>query len=458
MLPSQRLEISVAANIPTNYVIMKKILMMAAAAMMLFSCQNDDATDSSFAMKASGADYAACSLPVQTVSGDITANTTWTNDKVWEIDGVVRVKNGATLTIQAGTFIKAVNHVVDTPEGILVITKTGKIDAQGTEESPIVFTSYNLLDCDAATTATPGDFGGIVLLGDAEINTGSVTNVIEGLGDQPNVEDFYFGGSNNAHNAGIMKYVRIEFAGRILNAATGVEVNGLTFGAVGNGTVIDHIQVSYGRDDSYEFFGGKVSPSYLVSLACDDDNFDFDNGYTGSITRAIAVADKNSTHSKSGGNPDSNGIELDNNASGTVTTLITRPVISFMSIYGLQNCADGNLLENAVHVRRAGRIALTNSLVSGYNTGIFVETPSTTASPTLFSNVNVDAFVTVSNPAGITGVTGVAACGTADAFGASQPWYNNGTLSFTTSPSRTNGAFAGGVAIWTNNWTKFSGF
>jgi hypothetical protein len=433
---------------------MKKFLMMAAAASMLFSCQNEDESDSSFKMKASGADYAACSLPVQTVSGAITANTTWTNDKVWEIDGIVTVKNGATLTIQPGTFIKAVSHSENAAEGVLVITKEGFINAQGTEEAPIVFTSYKLLDCNENTVAAPGDFGGVVILGEGEVNNGLTNNIIEGLNDQTPIADYYYGGSNNADNSGTMKYVRIEYAGRIYDAAQAYEINGLTFGAVGSATVIDHIQVSYGKDDSYEFFGGKVNASYLVSFACDDDNFDFDLGYTGTITRALAVADKNSTHSTSSSAADSNGIELDNNPGGTVTTLITRPVISFMSIYGLPNCADGNLLENAVHVRRAGKITMTNSLVSGYNRGIYLEGSLSTGT---FVNVAADAFVTPANPTPLTGVTETISCPAA-AFGASQPWFNSGTLSFTTSPSRTNGAFAGGVAIWTNNWTKFSGF
>ena len=433
---------------------MKKVFLLAIAMMFFNSCQNDDAAaDSSFAMNSAGADYSGVPATVQTVSGNITTNTTWTNDRVWEISGVVRVI-GAKLTIQPGTFIKAKPLTGGAATGVLVITKTGQIDAQGTAASPVIFTSYNLLDGNASTVATPGDFGGVVLLGDAQVNTGVTTNVIEGLGDQPNVSDFYYGGSNNAHNAGILKYVRIEFAGRILDAATGVEINGLTAGGVGSGTSIDYVQVSYGRDDSFEFFGGTVNASHLVSFAPDDDNFDFDFGYTGTITKAIAIADKNSTHSLSGGNPDSNGIELDNNATGSSTTLITRPVISQMSIVGTSSATDAALYENAIHVRRLGQISLTNVTVTGYLTGIRWESPSLPANSS-WSLLSVHGFTNPVLPTdtslGLGSTTSTV--NPATAWSLTQPFFNNGALNFTGA----TGAFKT-EANWTNTWTKFTNF
>ncbi|WP_338839601.1 hypothetical protein [Flavobacterium ginsenosidimutans] len=433
---------------------MKKVFLLAIAMMFFNSCQNDDAAaDSSFAINSAGADYSGVPTAVQTVSGNITTNTTWTNDRVWEISGVVRVI-GAKLTIQPGTFIKAKPLTGGAATGVLVITKTGQIDAQGTAASPVIFTSYNLLDANAATVAAPGDFGGVVLLGDAQTNTGVTTNVIEGLGDQPNVSDFYYGGSNNAHNAGILKYVRIEFAGRILDAATGVEINGLTAGGVGSGTSIDYVQVSYGRDDSFEFFGGTVNASHLVSFAPDDDNFDFDFGYTGTITKAIAIADKNSTHSLSGGSPDSNGIELDNNATGSSTTLITRPVISQMSIVGASSSTDAALYENAIHVRRLGQISLTNVTVTGYVTGIRWESPSLPANSS-WSLLSVHGFTNPVLPVGTSLGLGstTSTVNPATAWSLTQPFFNNGALNFTGA----TGAFKT-EANWTNTWTKFTNF
>ncbi|KIQ23316.1 hypothetical protein RT99_04015 [Flavobacterium sp. MEB061] len=436
---------------------MKKFFLCAMIALAVSSCQNDDSTaDSSFSMKAAGADYSGYPGTVQTVSGDITTNTTWTSDKVWEIEGVVRVKSGATLTIQAGTFIKAKPLAVGVATGVLVITKTGKIDAQGTATAPIIFTSYNLLD-GAATTATPGDFGGVVILGDAVVNNGLDNNIIEGLGDQPNVSDFYYGGSNNAHNAGTLQYVRIEFAGRIITTSPDIEINGLTFGGVGSGTTVNHIQVSYGRDDSFEFFGGTVSATHLVSFAPDDDNFDFDFGYTGTITKAIAIADSNSSHSLSSGNPDSNGIELDNNASGTPATtgIITRPVLNQLSIIGVSSTTVADLYENAIHVRRLGQISLTDATVTGYNTGVRYEAPSTQASSS-YLRVSIHGFDNVALPTGTTfsGLgTSISTANPAPKWGLTQPFFNDGVLNLTGN----TGAFRT-EPLWTNTWTKFTNF
>ncbi|KQB42607.1 hypothetical protein [Flavobacterium aquidurense] len=433
---------------------MKNFFLFAMVALLVSSCQNDDSSaDSSFSMKASGADYTGYPATVQTVSGAITTNTTWTNDKVWEIDGVITVKDGAKLTIQPGTFIKAKPLAPGVATGVLVITKSGQIDAQGTAAAPVVFTSYNLLDGNANTVAAPGDFGGVVVLGNAEVNNGLTTNIVEGLDDQANFSEFYYGGTNNAHNAGSLTYVRIEFAGRILD--TDIEINGLTFAGVGNGTVVNHIQVSYGRDDSYEFFGGTVNATHLVSFAADDDNFDFDLGYTGSITKAIAIADSNSTHSLSGGNPDSNGIELDNNAGGTVTTLITRPVISQLSIIGVSSSTVAALYENAIHVRRAGKISLTDATVTGYKTGIRWESPSVPGGST-WLRVSIHGFDNPLLPAGtVLGGIGNATStvNPATKWSLSQPFFNDGALNFT----GTTGAFKT-EANWTSNWTKFTNF
>ncbi|QGK73425.1 hypothetical protein [Flavobacterium sp. SLB02] len=435
---------------------MKKILMFAIVALFMGSCQNEDASsaDSSFSMKASGADYSGYPAAVQTVSGYITTNTTWTNDRVWEIDGVVLVKAGATLTIQAGTFIKAKPLAAGFATGVLVISKTGKIDAQGTATAPVIFTSYNLLD-GAATTATPGDFGGVVLLGDAEVNNSQFTNVVKGLEDQPNLSDFYFGGTNNTHNAGSLNYVRIEFAGvSSFDGAYWTELNGLTFAGVGSGTSIDHIQVSYSGEDSFEFIGGKVNASHLVSFAPDDDNFDFNVGYTGTITKAIAIADSNSIHSFSGATPDSNGIEIDNNGTGTSTLIITRPVISQMSIIGVSSATVANLYENAIHVRRLGQIKLTNVTVTGYNKGINWESPSLPSS-SAWSALSIHGYINAVFPVGTSlGIgSSISTVAPATKWGITQPFFNDGALNLIGA----TGAFKT-EADWTNNWTKFINF
>ncbi|MDN3693700.1 hypothetical protein QWZ06_16065 [Chryseobacterium tructae] len=428
---------------------MKKLLLTGITLFSFTACQKDDLADSPapFEMKSTSAEYITVSeLPVTSVSGDITSNTTWSG--VIEMDGIIRVKNGATLTILPGTYIKAKpNNDWAAANGILVITKTGKINATGTESQPIIFTSYKLLDGNEDTTATPGDFGGVILLGDAPTNVPSTTS-IEGLGFSG---DHYFGGTNPSHNAGIMKYVRIEFAGYDFTGAnSGNEVNGLTLGGVGNGTILDHIQVSYSLDDSFEFFGGTVNATNLVSFAPEDDNFDFDNGYTGTITCALSLGDYRSYHATSGGSSDSNGIELDNNFNGTATSLITNPTINNITIIGAKYGAAGQGLvyENGIHIRRNGRLTLNNAVVTGYPTGIRVEgTGSQLSAASSLNSILVHGFSTSVMGSGTAGIptANLLTGSTAALWGMNQPFFNEG--SWNVSP-RNCGGFQG-------NWTKY---
>lgn len=337
------------------------------------SCKKDKNTsDVSFSKRSTKASYTSASaLPVQTVSGSITSNTTWDNSRVWEVSGVLVVKCGATLTIEPGTYIKStvINSLY--PNGVIVIQKGAKISAIGTADHPIVFTSRYKLG-DVSKSPASGDFGGIILLGNAPVNVADKT--IEGLPGN----DFPYGGTDSMDNSGVMQYVRIEYAGFILSNDN--EVNSLTCGGVGSGTTLDHIEASYSLDDSFEFFGGKVNASYLISKAPQDDNFDFDNGYRGQISFALAIADKNSLHSQSGGNSDSHGIESDNNALNetpdnrswtkthpklrNITIIGTSAPFSSQNQYGYLGYRYG------IRNRRGAQINLYNSIVTGYPSGI----------------------------------------------------------------------------------------
>ncbi|MDH6250602.1 hypothetical protein M2347_000329 [Chryseobacterium sp. H1D6B] len=433
---------------------MRKLTLIAVTVLSVTACrENDSLTDSSkFEMQSASAEYlTASALPVTAVSGAVTTNTTWSG--VVEIDGIVTVKDGATLTIQPGTFIKAKPNATNTPTGVLVIAKTGKINAAGTASQPIVFTSYKLLDGDEDTTATPGDFGGVIMLGDAPTNK-PTTTVIEGLTGT----DYQYGGTNAGHNAGILKYARIEFGGFDLFAPnSGNEINGLTLGGVGNGTLLDHIQVSYGKDDSFEFFGGTVNASNLVSFAPDDDNFDFDFGYSGTITCALALADYNSTHSQSGGVSDTNGIELDNDGTGSSASPFTHPTVKNLTIVGAASPLKGGLYENAIHVRRNGKLTLDNAAVTGYPVGVLLETVSSAPvnlADLSFTSVQAHGFTfAAASKIGaataaltIPGVT-TSTTNPANVWGMSQPFFNE-TAAWNVAP-RNCGDFQG-------TWTKYN--
>ena len=447
---------------------MKKVSLVAlclAAGILVTSCKKEANNGASFDNRSTAAtDYpsSVTSLPVTTVSGDITTNTTWDAAHVWEISGVVTVRSGATLTINAGTFIKSTVNTPNVQNGVLVIAKGAKINAVGTASSPIVFTSRYLLDGNNATVGKPGDFGGVILLGNAKINVGD--KLIEGLADDPK---FHYGGTNDADNSGTLQFARIEYAGYVL--ATNVEVNSLTLGGVGSGTTIDHVQASRGLDDGFEFFGGKVSPKYLISFANDDDQFDFDNGYTGTIQFAIAVADAYSSHSPNPTGPsDSNGIESDNNAPAEDATFSlipkTHPTLSNFSVIGTSAAALTPAITApgfkwAFRNRRGAEVTVNNSLFTGYPSGIVADVDAN-ASLVSLTNVSTHGFSAATSVLG-TGafvssglLTSTAAA--APTWGMSQPFFNSGTVNFLASGTR-GAVIPTSAATWAiASWTKFT--
>jgi len=357
------------------------------------SCDKNEGASSSFDNRSTAAaDYPQSTLPVVTVSGDITTNTTWSASNVYEIDDVVTVRNGATLTIQPGTYIKSTVNTPGAPNGVLVISTEGSINAVGTASNPIVFTSRYLLDNDDTTCGTAGDFGGVIILGSATVNTPSGTSFIEGL---PTIPINSFGGTNDSDNSGNFQYVRIEYAGYELEP--NVEVNGLTMGGVGSGTTINNVQVSWGLDDGFEWFGGTVSASNLVAYANDDDQFDFDLGYTGTLSNSVAIANDCSTHS-GGGTPDSNGAEIDNNPDDNCGSF-PQTTVTFdnVSIWGTSSASNAGLYENGVHVRRGAVLIVENSTVTGYNQGIFVEASSGACELATAENSRIHGFLSVGN-------------------------------------------------------------
>jgi hypothetical protein len=206
------------------------------------------------------------------VSDDITADRTFYADSTYVLSGFVKVANGATLTIQPGT--KVVGDF-DIPGSSLFVLRGAKIMAEGTREQPIVFTSERPVG-----QRQPGDWGGIIIIGNGIVNRSGSTQ-IEGTGTPAaiNPAQFYDGGTDNDDNSGVLRYVRIEFAG--YPTAPNEELNSLTMAAVGAGTTIEYVQVLQGLDDSFEWFGGAVNGRYLISYESADDHFDASEGYVG---------------------------------------------------------------------------------------------------------------------------------------------------------------------------------
>jgi hypothetical protein len=263
----------------------------------------------------------------------------------YTLKGYVFVTNRGTLKFAPGSII--VSDSVQ--KGALIIERNSRLFADGTAAEPIIFTSGK-----SPATRAPGDWGGIVLLGNAPTNRATEPIIEGGINSK-------YGGSVTADNSGILRYVRIEFAG--IAADPNSEINGLTCGGVGSGTILENIQVSYGNDDAYEFFGGTVNPKNLIAFATADDDFDFDFGFTGRLQFGISLRDPLFIDGGDAGN----GIECDNDGTGTLATPFTRPQISNFTFCG-PNGAAGVLSNHNFNTRwrRSTQFVLRNSILMGY--------------------------------------------------------------------------------------------
>ena len=313
---------------------------------------------------------------VTTVSADITTNTTWSG--VVKLMNKVYVKNNATLRIAPGTIIRGDKLT----QGTLIITRGAKIIADGTATNPIVFTSN-----EAVGARNEGDWGGLVLLGLAKNNQpGGVAN-IEGIVP---TTDSQYGGNFDNDNSGILRYVRVEFAGIALEPNK--EINGITFGSVGNQTIVDYVQVTFSGDDSFEWFGGTVNCKHLIAYRGLDDDFDCDFGYRGKVQFALSIRDKDLSDAPG----DSNAFECDNDAAGSTAQPKTRPIFSNVTLVGPKGngttaLPTGEKFEKAFRLRRNSAVSVLNSLVTGWEKGLSIEGAPVVA------NLNGDTMVFVNN-------------------------------------------------------------
>ncbi|MDR2804892.1 MAG: hypothetical protein LBB85_04505 [Dysgonamonadaceae bacterium] len=296
---------------------------------------------------------------------------------VYTMVGWVYVEDGATLSIEPGTVIKGANTSFDGREAAegssLIIMRGAKIIAQGTRNEPIVFTSAQ-----PAGQRKASDWGGIIICGKAKNNLTAMT--IEG-----GIEADH-GGTDDNDNSGILQYVRIEFGG--YPYAVDNEINGLTLGSVGRGTTLDHIQVSYSGDDSFEWFGGAVNAKHLIAYHGWDDDFDTDNGFSGKLQFLLGVRDP-----KIADQSNTNGFESDNNASGSTSDPITSAVFSNVTLIGPlgQDAAFVNdksyingygwgessgirtgIFQAAMQIRRHSRLNCFNSVAAGFPVGLML--------------------------------------------------------------------------------------
>ena len=294
--------------------------------------------------------------PVANVlKGAITENRTLTADQVWEIDGKTWVESGVTLTIEPGTIIKG-RSGVETNASALIIARGGMINAAGTATAPIIFTTIDdniEVGQLTGTNLTKEDkelWGGLIILGNAPISAenGDTETQIEGIP----AEEAYgkFGGTDASDNSGILKYVSIRHGG--VSIGDGNEINGLTLGGVGTGTVIDHIEVFATLDDGIEFFGGTVNVTNAIVSYQGDDGIDIDMNYAGEVDNFVVIH---------GGADTDEGLEIDGPEGSTYTdglfTLKNGTIIS----------ADGAGTPADLKAKAQGN--LIDLIFSGYTTG-----------------------------------------------------------------------------------------
>jgi hypothetical protein len=286
---------------------MKKTLTLVAAASALTlsfsSCQRKGCTDptalnySESAKKDDGSCVYAPAENEVVVTENVTANTTWTADKIWILGSRIAVTSGVTLTIEPGTIIKG-QAGTGANATALIIARGAKINAVGTAAAPIIFTSI-ADEIQPGQIASPnldptlsGLWGGLMIMGNAPISADAASVQIEGIpASDPNG---LYGGSDAADNSGVVKFISIRHGGA--NIGEGNEINGLTLGGVGNGTVIENVEVVANQDDGIEFFGGTVNVTNALVWNAGDDAIDTDQSWAGTLNNFIVVCGDQTDH------------------------------------------------------------------------------------------------------------------------------------------------------------------
>ena len=295
--------------------------------------------------------------------GNYTTDLTLDASTSYLLTGPAIFENGTTLTIPAGTVIKAAATGADV---YLAITQGAKIIAEGTSSQPIIFTSN-------ANTPNAGDWGGLILLGKAPINSvagGNATSTSE-------IASLPYGGNIADDNSGILRYVRVEYSGGKADGQS--ENNGFSFYGVGNETTIEYIQMFEGKDDGVEFFGGTVNVSNVSVVNAEDDSIDWTEGYSGTITNAYV---KHGTDHDKGIEADGYNTDIGNLSS---PKFFSKPTVTNLTIEGLGS-ATGN---EAIRLRAGTQAIFNNVLLIGFTEGFDLD-GDTTDNPTGTGVINGD--------------------------------------------------------------------
>ena len=276
---------------------------------------------------------------VRVILGRFTSDVTLTNNYYWVLRGAVFVGRGADLNIQPGTRIVGEYATL----GTLVIEQGGRIFASGTAAAPIVFTSDQPIGRRAR-----GDWGGLIINGEAPINLPGGIGVGEG-------DTGRYGGSFAEDNSGVLRYVRVEYAG--IEFSPDNELNGIAFQGVGRGTTVDYVQVKFNKDDGLEFFGGTVDAKHVLLTAIGDDSLDWTFGWTGRVQYLIA---------QQRGDDADNGFESDNNGNNNDLLPRSAPTLYNVTLLGDPDTNEGNESDDGMELREGTAGIIRNFIVMGF--------------------------------------------------------------------------------------------
>ena len=291
--------------------------------------------------------------PVGVVAGEIDGTEDWTNNQYYVLRGAVFIREGATLNIQAGTTVIGESGSV----GTLIVSQGGRLNAIGTRDQPIVFTSDQPVG-----SRGRGDWGGIILNGRAPVNLEGGLGTGEG-------DTGVYGGDDPNDSSGNLRYVRVEFAG--VEFSPDNELNGIAFQGVGRGGSYDYIQVHMNRDDAFEWFGGTADIKHAIASNAADDSFDWTFGWSG---RAQFLA----VHQR--GDDADNGIEADNSEFNSGALPRSHPQIYNITMCGDPDRNEGGEGPRAVNFRRGTAFTFRNFLITGFkSTGIQISDAATSA-------------------------------------------------------------------------------
>jgi hypothetical protein len=294
--------------------------------------------------------------PVIVVTGEVTGSENWVSTNYYVLRGAVFVRDGGTLNIQAGTKIIGESGSV----GTLIVERGGRLNAIGTAEAPIVFTSDQPVG-----SRNRGDWGGIILNGRAPVNLEGGEGAGEG-------DTGVYGGDDENDNSGILRYVRVEFSG--IEFSPDNELNGVAFQGVGRGTQVEYVQAHMSRDDAIEFFGGSVDVKHMVLSNAADDAFDWTFGYRGRA-QFVAVTQR--------GDDADNGIEGDNSEFNNNALPRAHPQIYNITLCGDPDRNEGGESPRAANLRRGTAFTIRNFLITGFKTvGFQISDANTTAQVT----------------------------------------------------------------------------